>query len=227
MNPNENYELLISKFAHDLRNPLTVVYSTLQLVERHCPDVKNVKYWASLAGDVEYMIALLNDFASFSGSKMQMSCISPDMLMKQVVLSFAASLADSQIEFTSKIDVHNQKIIGDPVKLQEVFRNLLKNAAEACSAGDHIHLHMVSKGSGTIEITIKDTGCGMSAQQLSTAFDPFVTSKKQGSGLGLPICKQIVEAHQGSIEILSATHAGTIVRVQLPAQNQGEQDTCN
>lgn len=227
MNPNENYELLISKFAHELRNPLTIIYSTLQLIEDNCPNVKDVKYWAALAGDVEYMIALVNDFASFSGARMQMSCISPDVLMKQVVLSFAASLSDLQIEFTSKIDIHNQKIIGDPVKLQEVFRNLLKNAAEACSAGDEIHLHMVSLGSDTIEITIRDTGCGISEHQLSMVFEPFVTSKKQGSGLGLPICKQIVEAHHGSMEIRSAVGTGTMVHIKLPSQNQGEQNSCD
>lgn len=226
MNTNENYQFLISKFSHELRNPLTAVYSTLQLVENKCPTVKDVKYWSSLSGDIEYMIELLNDFASFSSNRLQLASFSMDVLMKQVVLSFAASLVDSQIQFTSKINTCNQKIIGDSVKLQEVFRNLLKNAAEACSAGDSIYLSTTST-ENAVEIIIQDTGCGISEEQLPTVFDPFVTYKKQGSGLGLPICKQIVEAHHGSIHISSSSGGGTIVNIKLPTNNQCEQDSCD
>ncbi len=223
MNPNDNYEFLICKFAHELRNPLTVVSSTLQLVESECPAVKDIRHWSSLSDDIEYMISLVNDFASFSSERLQLSSFSLETLMKQVILSFAASLTDSQIEFTSKIDIDNQKIIGDYVKLQEVFRNLLRNAAEACSPGDQIYLHMASTDSGSsVNITIQDTGCGISKEHLPTVFEPFVTYKKQGSGLGLPICKQIVEAHHGSIEILSPVGAGTIVNIKLPTHNQSK-----
>jgi len=81
---------------------------------------------------------------------------------------------------------------------------------------------MFSGESGTIKITIHDTGCGISEQQLPHIFDPFVTSKKQGSGLGLPICKQIIEAHHGSIEIHSTQGLGASVTVNLPAENQCE-----
>lgn len=226
MNTNENNPFLISKFSHELRNPLTAVYSTLQLIEASQPSVKKIKYWSTLSGDIEYMIALLDDFASYSSNRLQLSSFSMETLMKQVVLSFAASLTNSQILFTSQIPACNQKIIGDFVKLQEVFRNLLRNAAEACTPGDRISLCMVQTDS-TIEVTIQDTGCGISEEHLSTVFEPFVTYKKHGSGLGLPICKQIVEAHHGSIEISSVKGVGTIVNIKLPTNNQCEQNSGN
>jgi len=226
MNTNENNSFIISKFSHELRNPLTAVYSALQLIESSTPAVKEVKYWNTLSDDIEYMIALLDDFASYSSSRLQLSLFSIESLMKRVVLSFAASLTDSGISFTSKIDACNLEIIGDPIKLQEVFRNLLKNAAEACQPGDCIYLHMTTTAS-EVRVTIQDTGCGIPKEHLATIFEPFVTYKKQGSGLGLPICKQIVEAHQGSLLIDSPNGSGTIVHLQLPTNYQCEQNPCN
>lgn len=226
MNTNENHSFIISKFSHELRNPLTAVYSTLQLIENSNPAVKETKYWNTLSDDINYMIALLDDFASYSSNRLQLSFFSIETLMKRVVLSFAASLTDSGITFTSRIDTGNLKIIGDPVKLQEVFRNLLKNAAEACQPGDSIYLHMTTIDSNVL-VTIQDTGCGIPKNRLATIFDPFVTYKKQGSGLGLPICKQIVEAHQGSIHIDSPSEGGTRIHLQLPTNQQCEENPCD
>ena len=215
MNMNKQDSFFMNKLSHELRNPLTSLHSTIQLIEHTHPQVKDFKYWDSLTLDIEYMIALLNDVSSFSFSQLSLSSFSLEAMIKQVALSFAALLADSQIQFTSKIDISHPIITGDYLKLQEVLRNLLKNAADACSCGDSIYLCATSSAQG-LTICIKDTGMGISEENLSSIWNPFVTYKKQGSGLGLPICKQIIEAHKGEISLTSVLGEGTCVYIHLP-----------
>ena len=70
-----------------------------------------------------------------------------------------------------------------------------------------------------IEILIKDTGCGISEEQLPTVFEPFVTYKKDGNGLGLSICKRIIEAHGGEITVTSSENVGTVFSILLKTNN--------
>ena len=218
---NKNDKFFIRKFSHELRNPLTAVSSSLQLLERSNPSVKDSKYWNAISDDIAYMIALLDDFTSFSSTGLRRTSFSLETLLKQVALSFAASMTDKEIHFSSRIHLEGNLFIGDFVKLQEVLRNLLKNAADACKAGDTIHLDATSN-SDKVCILVRDSGCGIAKEYLPTIFEPFVTYKRHGNGLGLPICKQIVEAHHGTITIESRASSGTLVRIELPANEQGK-----
>ena len=121
-------EYILSKFAHELRNPLTSAYSTVQLIEMQHPEVKDFKFWSNLAFDLEYMEQLLKDLSNFSKSEtLQLSTFSLGTLLEKIALSFAADVANSDIEFTAKISPSIPQITGDKTKLQEVFLNLLKN----------------------------------------------------------------------------------------------------
>ena len=213
---NEN-EIILRKFIHELRNPLTALYSTLQLMESRNPELKEVKYWPTLQYNVEDMIALINGFSTLSKAEGPIfDEFEPKTFFQRLSLAFAASIADSEVEFTSKINIPYSKITGDKTKLQEVFSNLLKNAYEATSPKGQIFLE-VKKKNDRIIVLIKDTGCGMDEKQLNTIFEPFVTYKKNGTGLGLAICKQIVEAHQGTISVKSIVGVGTTFTVEIPA----------
>ena len=216
MTLNHEIEFFLSKFSHELRNPLTSVYSTLQLIQMQHPEVKDFKYWSSLIGDVEYMNALLDELSDYSKSeRLSTTTFSLHSLLSQVSLSFAASIADSDVEYTSKIPASLPQITGDKTKLQEVFWNLLKNAYDAASPNRTIYLEAASN-EHEVWITIRDTGCGISKEHLSTIFEPFVTYKKEGTGLGLAICDHIVKAHGGSITVDSTVQLGTTFRVTLP-----------
>ena len=216
MTLNQELEFFLSKFSHELRNPLTSVYSTLQLIQTQHPEVKDYKYWSNLIGDIEYMNELLEELSDYSKSeRLSLSSFSLHTLLSQVSLSFAVSIADSDVEYTSKISGSLPQITGDKTKLQEVFLNLLKNAYEATLPNKSIYLD-ASHNDKEVCITIKDTGCGIAKEQLPTIFDPFVTYKKEGTGLGLAICDHIVKAHGGSITVESEIHCGTTFRVTLP-----------
>ena len=209
-------EYILSKFSHELRNPLTTVYSTVQLIEMQHPEVKNFKYWSNLAHDLEYMNQLLTELSDFSKSeRLQVSTFSLRALLEQISLSFAVTIADSEVEYTSKISPSINQITGDKTKLQEVFLNLLKNAFDAASPDKTIYLEAYAD-ERSITIVVRDTGCGITAQQLPTIFEPFVTYKKNGSGLGLAISHNIIKAHGGNISVESCENVVTSFTVTLP-----------
>ena len=209
-------EYILSKFAHELRNPLTTLYSTVQFIEFQHPEVKNFKYWSNLSADIEYMEQLIGQLSDFSKSeKLVTTTFSLHALLEQVSLSFATMIVDSDVVYTSKIDSSIHQIIGDKTKLQEVFLNLLKNAYEAALPDKTISLEAFSKDNGIV-IQVRDTGCGIPSELLPTIFDPFVTYKEQGTGLGLAICDQVIKAHGGHISVESTVGDGTCFSVFLP-----------
>ena len=209
-------EYILSKFSHELRNPLTSVYSTVQLIETMHPEVKEFKYWSNISNDLEYMNRLLTDLSDFSKSeKLQVSTFSLRALLEQISLSFAAMIADSEVEYTAKISPSITQITGDKTKLQEVFLNLLKNAYEAALPNNTIYLEATLEND-FVQILVRDTGCGITEEQLPTIFEPFVTYKKEGSGLGLAICKNIIHAHGGTISVDSSMGEGTSFVVNIP-----------
>lgn len=212
-----NTEFFISKFSHELRNPLSTLYSTIQIIEQTHPEVRQFKYWSTLLPDIEYMNLLLDELSGFS----KVQHLNPEeieltVFLKYILLSFAASIANSKVELSSKIDIHNLKINGDKTKLQEVFLNLLKNAYEASLPDQKIFFSAFQEGKKAVFL-IRDTGCGILPEQLPNIFDPFVTYKDGGTGLGLCICREIIMAHNGSITVTSKVGHGTTFRVELPA----------
>ena len=209
---------LLNKFVHELRNPLTTLYSTVQFIEFQHPEVKNFKYWANLTHDITYMDQLIDQLSDFSKSEtLEKSSFSLHELLEQISLSFAATIVNSDVVFTSKIDPSIHQIIGDKTKLQEVFLNLLKNAYEAALPNKTICLE-ASLQNNTVIIQVHDTGCGIPSELLPTIFEPYITYKENGTGLGLAICNQIVKAHGGSIAVNSSLGDGTTFSVSLPLE---------
>lgn len=209
-------EYLLRKLTHELRNPLTTLYSTIQLLESQHPEVRNFKYWSNLSCDIQYIEALLQQFSDFTKSEtLQKASFSLHELLEQVCLSFATTLVDTDVLFTSKIDPRIHQIAGDRTKIREVLLNLLKNAYDAALPDKTIYLEAVANEKEVV-MEVHDTGCGIPLELLPTIFDPFVTYKKQGTGLGLPICQQIVRAHGGNISVKSTVGAGTCVSITLP-----------
>ena len=207
---------LISKFSHELRNVLTGVYSTVQLIESRHPEVSEFTYWPAITEDLIFMNDLITMFSNFAKvERIKLKPISSKSLLEQVSLSFAASIASSQVEYTSKLDPSLPIINGDDVTLKEVFRNLLKNAYDACLPDKTIYLEASYTDSEVI-VQIKDTGCGIPEEYMPTLFDPFVTHKKDGTGLGLAICSQVIKMHGGKLEVQSTLGVGTVFTVSLP-----------
>ncbi len=219
----ENHQIVVSAIAHEIRNPLTLISSSLQLMERSHPEVLMFSNWQQTREDVSFMCQLLNELSSFNnGAFLKTQTFSFETLLKNIAVNFAMSLTDSNIEFSSSIDPEIGYCTGDKNKLQEVFLNLLKNAREAFGDPDALpdsqaQIRLTARRMlDGISICVQDNGPGISEETFSDLFRPFYTTKRGGTGLGLPISKKIVDAHNGQITIQNLPSGGCSVDIFLP-----------
>jgi two-component system sensor histidine kinase HydH len=220
----ENHQTIVSMISHEIRNPLTLVSSALQIIEIQHSEVINFHGWSQAIEDIEFMCNLLNELSDFNnGSTLHHSVFSLEKLLKNIAVSFAMSLdsINSNIEFTSKISLNSDNYTGDKIKFEEVILNLLQNAKDAVSektftdSKGSIFL-CAEKISDSIVISCTDNGCGISDDIVNTIFDPFVTYKTNGTGLGLALSKKIIEAHGGTLIVTSSDETGTVFTITLP-----------
>lgn len=213
----DSQHFALSKISHELRNPLALISSSLQLLESTIPEVSSFKYWDSIHSDLEYMSQLLAELSAYNNSEvLHKETFSSLEFLQKICLSFAASCVDTEIEFTSRLDSDLPIFFGDPLKLREVLLNILKNAKDAAPHG-HIYLDARSSDSMWI-ISVSDDGLPIAPEHLETIFDAFVTYKANGTGLGLAIAKQVIEAHNGSISVISDKNRTTFT-LKLPIVN--------
>lgn len=214
----ENHHSILSSVAHEIRNPLTLISSSLQLIELQHPEAKNFYGWKQLIKDVDFIRLLLEDLTTFNnGHALYYSVFSMEQFLKNISISFAMAneLQYPKIEFTSYIPSSLGTFAGDKIKLEEVILNLLRNAQESIHNKGMIKLS-ADHSDQTLTIRIQDNGCGIPIEQLPSIFDPFVTHKPNGTGLGLAISKKIIEAHNGTITVESEVGKGSSFILHLP-----------
>lgn len=127
---------------------------------------------------------------------------------------FVEALGET-VEFRLDGELPDDPVAADPGQLEQVLINLLKNAHESGSPPAEIGL-VVRRHPGGFEIAVLDRGGGMSEAVLRNALLPFYSTKKTGTGLGLPLCREIVEAHGGRMTLANRDGGGVAVRLRLP-----------
>ena len=212
----QNHQTIVSLISHEIRNPLTLISSSLQLMEQTHPEVRDFSNWDQTMQDLNFLCQLLSELSAYNnGSTLRYQVFSLQELLRSVAVSFAISLGNASVSFRSSIDPAIKDYAGDQIKLREVLLNLLKNARE--SQADEIVLS-ASSGCDTsgIQISIRDNGCGIEQDQLDQIFQAFHTTKQEGTGLGLSLSKRIIEAHHGTLTVTSAPGKGSTFTVFLP-----------
>lgn len=212
----KEYQFTLSKMSHEIRNPLTLVYSSLQLMEAQHPQLIKIRHWSDTLEDVRYICGLLDELSSYNhGEYLNLAAFPFSVFLKHIALSFALSLEHTEIEFCSEIEDKLPDLTGDQRKLQEVLLNLLRNARDAVAQKGHIKLRAFLSDRHVI-VEIIDDGCGLTSEQIPTIFSPFTSYKTDGTGLGLAICKRIVDSHRGTLTVSSAPGNGSTFTVTLP-----------
>lgn len=214
----ENHHSILSSVAHEIRNPLTLISSSLQLIGLQHPEAKDFNGWSQLIDDIDFIRLLLDELTAFNnGHSLHCSIFSIEDFLKNIAISFAMNveLQNPEIEFTSCIPSSLGTFVGDKIKLEEVILNLLRNAKEAIDNTGMIKLS-ANRSDKTLIIQVQDDGCGIPLEQINTIFDPFVTYKPNGTGLGLAISKKIIEAHNGTIDVESEIGKGSSFTLQFP-----------
>ena len=212
---NEN-QLLLSKMSHEIRNPVALIRSTLDLMAIRHPEVTEYEEWDDILDSMDYLKGLLNDISQFNNSSRlnhQSTCITE--FLTSIFHSVRPTLDYLQIRFQPDLQISDLSLPIDPVKLRQALLNLIRNAYESVSVNGTIHFVAFTKENSLI-LKIEDNGCGIAPEDLPTLFQPFVTHKKEGTGLGLTITKQIIEAHGGTIFVQSEPGKGTSFTIVLP-----------
>jgi len=207
-----------ASLAHEVRNPLTSLRMDLQRVEEQVtPD-------SPLRAPLERalrVVTRLNHTVSGALRVARSGTAGSDLVNLRVPLQQALEVTMPAFEQAGTVleappsESVPVVVRGDSSALEQLFLNILLNAAQATSSGGKVSITMESLGSD-VEVCISDTGHGIPAALLDRVFDPFVTTKPEGSGLGLAIARQIAIAHGGELRIESAEGAGATARLILP-----------
>lgn len=213
----DSFRLIYSRFSHEIRNPLSIVQSELQLLlERH-PDAADYQEWDTILDNLHYIQELLADFSDFSNAgKLFRNPTDPGAWLQDVAAAVRPSMEYLGITFSLRLEQELPQVSIDRIKLRQVLLNLLRNAQDAVpQTNGQIEIRAYPTKAGGLCIQISDNGCGIPPEHLQDIFTPFVTFKKNGSGLGLPIAREIIEAHQGKLSVKSTAGKGSVFYIQL------------
>jgi PAS domain S-box-containing protein len=196
--------------AHELRNPMAVIAGYTKLMSKKVDS--SLKPTAdSISKEIAVMDRIISDFLSFAKpAELSMA----DIDLKKLVEDCANSVLAERNDIVLAIDMEELPVIrGDEVLLRQAFINLIQNSVEAMPQGGNLTIR-ASKGD-FVDISISDTGHGISEDVKDKIFLPFYTTKEKGTGLGLAIVQKIVVSHGGNISI-DTGEKGTTFRIRLP-----------
>lgn len=215
----EEFEFTLSKISHEIRNPVTLIHSFLQMMAAKYPQVEQFDYWEDIQENMEFLIDLLNELSKYNNAfRLNRESIDMNTYLSSVAASMRPTLTYLNITLNYEAVSVLPSMKVDKVKLREAILNIVRNASEAIQTEGTISIQ-AQEAQGQLLLTITDDGCGIPKEYLSTLFDPFVTHKKEGTGLGLPIAKQVVEAHGGNIRVTSTPGQGSSFQISLPVHH--------
>lgn len=139
-------------------------------------------------------------------------------LVREVLMLARKQLERMHVEVNTKI-AEVPPLVGNPVGLKQVFLNLILNAMEAMPDGGRLDVNLELEGEG-VSLSVQDTGIGMDSETIDRIFEPFYSTKEDGSGLGLAVSYGIVQGHGGEIRVDSKSGQGTCFTVWLPLSSE-------
>jgi signal transduction histidine kinase len=208
--------------GHDLRNPLQAIVNTLYLAQKKIGSSSNKELRElldTISEQVEYMNKIVSDLQDYSRT-VKPKLVETDLhgLLNETL---SAVRVPENVKLSVEIegDMNFPKLMVDAQLMKRVFINLITNAIQAMPQGGQIRVK-ASEAGGTVSISLHDTGVGISEENLSRMFQPLFTTKAKGQGLGLAVCKRLVEAHEGRITVESAEGRGATFTIEIPSKSE-------
>jgi two-component system sensor histidine kinase BaeS len=219
---NEERRRLLADVSHELRTPLSVIQGTVEGMidgvyeptpERLEPILEEVRVLERLVEDLRTLSLADAGQLALHPEPVDLSAVAAD-----VVAAFEAQAAEGGVTLTTPVPASPPIMARvDPVRMRQVIGNLVANALRATPAGGSVRVE-VRRATGEVTLKVADTGAGMEAGLAARAFERFSRAAgSPGSGLGLPIVRELVRAHGGDVELGSQPGTGTTVTVHLPA----------
>lgn len=220
---------LAAGVAHEIRNPLNAISMATQRLKRDFTPLDSGKAedFQNLSGVIKDEIKRLNgiieEFLSFSKSRrLALSYFSLTEVLQKIVNLIREEASARGITIETKWRLSQVIIPMDINKLQQAFLNLIKNAMESIPAEGNIIITVDREGKNYIVVSISDTGCGMTAEEIERIFSPEYTTKEKGLGLGVTLASEIIRGHGGDIRVISRKGEGTTFEVILPREKINE-----
>ncbi|KKO52384.1 histidine kinase [Paenibacillus sp. DMB20] len=209
---------LAAGMAHEIRNPLTAIKGFIQLSKLQNYNIE--PWYEVIMGEITRVGELTAEFLQFS--KPHMSNMKVDSLIGCMTRVF--SLCESEAAsrghtFTMELPEQQVMVFMDRDKMIQVLINLIRNAFQAMETTGNVHFSLSLEQQAAM-IRVEDTGKGIAKSEIGQIFDPFYTTKEDGTGLGLSLCQKIVEDHGGTISVHSEFGVGTIFTVKLPVAEE-------
>ena len=217
------------RLAHEIKNPLTPIQLSAErlqhkLAGKLSPEQEEMmnRSTKTIIGQVQAMKEMVNDFRDFAKTPSpQLKSISINTLTQEILGLYEGSPLKTQL------DPQCPNIMGDSTQLRQIIHNLLQNAQDATLEGRHqaepveVKTELVPYGElngivqNAVRLTISDSGSGFPAKILARAFEPYVTTKSKGTGLGLAVVKKIVDDHGAKIEVRNRMQGDEVIGAQI------------
>ena len=207
------------KMTHEIKNPIAVCKGYLDMLDINNKEKVN-KYIPIIKGEIERTLTLMDDYLEYTKVKINKDIVDIYMLIEEVIESHKLFFKENNIKLKLKIPDDELFLNIDYNRIKQVLVNILKNAHEAMDPSKDSMIIKIETGFNKkyFKIIIEDNGVGMDSETLNNVCDLFFTTKRNGTGLGTSLSKEIIELHGGKIKYFSSVNIGTKVIVMLPLQ---------
>lgn len=211
--------------AHELRNPLSAMDLNLHLLEEELKEngtlaEPEARYLRVLNAECRRLSGILDNFLKFARpGSLGLHAVDIQALIDHIMTLMRFEAEERRVRLVQVIDEQLPPVLGDETQISQVLVNIIVNAFHAMPNGGLCRISVAQReamGKSWVEITVKDSGVGITKEQLSHLFEPFYTTKSSGTGLGLAIAYRIIQDHGGTIDVSSVPGSGTTVVTKFP-----------
>jgi nitrogen fixation/metabolism regulation signal transduction histidine kinase len=215
------------RLAHEIKNPLTPIQLSAERLQYKLSTKLNTedaqllqRATQTIVSQVAAMKKMVMEFADYARAPaVQLAALDFHQLLNEVMGLYEANTSPITLQLTAT----HTNINGDATRLRQVIHNLLHNAHDAIKNQTQRQIILRTEDyQNSIKLSVLDNGIGFPEHLVDRAFEPYVTTKDKGTGLGLPIVKKIVEEHGGIISIENRTAGGTCISIVLPLMSVDE-----
>jgi two-component system sensor histidine kinase PilS (NtrC family) len=214
---------LAAGVAHEIRNPMASISGSIELLRASPQASEDDRALMSIVHrEIQRLNALIGDLLDYANPR-QKQPVDFDLasLIEETTQVARGDQNFADVELTAEVIDKPLPIHADPAKIRQVVWNLVRNAADAASAGGkHVRVEVRREGPEGATITVTDDGPGIPEHLVGRIFDPFVTTKQKGTGLGLATCHAIIAEHGGRIDVETEVGTGTKMTVTVPGSRQ-------
>jgi signal transduction histidine kinase len=208
---------LAAGMAHEIRNPLTTIRGFCQILNKSSEYENHREIFDLVMQSVDHIDSILKETLMLARpQQIKLNKVNLQDILKETHNFMVSESLFREVNLELELEGKEAFVMGDSVHLKQVLINVIKNSLEATPKHGAIKVRLEHTNNGYAKIIVSDTGLGIRAEIMDKIGTPFFTTKDEGTGLGLSVCKRIVEEHQGFLKINSKVGRGTTIIIQIP-----------